>query len=233
MSEEGDKYHRDFIDPGVYKMVGDPKGKRIYDIGCGNGYMARHFAKKGAQVFASDISFELIKIAKSKSANLNIKYFNHPATEFDNYKKEEFDAVTMNMVIHYIKDLDKLFSGISSILKDKSVFVFSTNHFFRPSYPYSEWIKGKFNGKDKLFIKHTDYLTDKKVEKTSWLDSNVKMTLYVHQLNQLVNKMSENNLFTTKIEEIDTGDMGQKYSKELQQSHHIPTFMIIGARKIS
>ena len=60
MSDKGDFYHRTQIDPNVYKIIGDPKGKIIYDLGCGNGYIARNLVKKGAKVFASDVSSELV-----------------------------------------------------------------------------------------------------------------------------------------------------------------------------
>ena len=70
MPDTGDFYHRTQIDPLMYAVIGDPKGKVIYDAGCGNGYIARNLAKKGAKVFASDISPKLIAIAKKKSKGL-------------------------------------------------------------------------------------------------------------------------------------------------------------------
>lgn len=38
MKDTGDYYHKTQIDPYVYKILGDPKDKVIYDLGCGNGY---------------------------------------------------------------------------------------------------------------------------------------------------------------------------------------------------
>ena len=34
MSEEGDYFHQTQIDPYIYEIVVNPKGKVIYDIGC-------------------------------------------------------------------------------------------------------------------------------------------------------------------------------------------------------
>jgi len=48
MAEEGDFHHRTSIDPPIYSLIGNPTGKYIYDLGCGNGYMARKLAKKGS-----------------------------------------------------------------------------------------------------------------------------------------------------------------------------------------
>jgi len=233
MSEQGDYFHQTQIDPFVYSIIGDPKGKTIYDIGCGNGYMARNLANKGAEVFASDASLLLIDDAKRKSKDQSIVYRVHDATDFSEYKDNQFDVVVMNMVIHYIQDLEKLFDGIRRVLKKNGVFVFSTNHFFRPAYPYSEWIPGKIDGKNKLFIKVTDYLNKRDVVVESAWDKKTKMVIYNHPLNELINGMAKRGLFTFRIEEPESVGFAKDFSMELQKSHHIPTFMTIGARKMT
>lgn len=232
MSEKGDYFHQTQIDPFVYSIIGNPKGKVIYDIGCGNGYMARNLAGKGAKVFASDISRNLIKEAKKKSRNLDVQYAVHDAIDFSLYRSDCFDIVVMNMVIHYIKDLNKLFKGVSKILKKDSIFVFSTNHFFRPMYPYSEWVKGMINNEERLFIKVTDYLSRNKRTTTSFWDNKTKLTMYNHPLGELVNEMSKNSLYVFRVEEPESVGFAKDFSKTLQKSHHIPTFLIMGARKI-
>ena len=117
MSDNGDFYHRTQIDPNVYKIIGDPKGKVIYDLGCGNGYIARNFVRNGAKVFASDISSELVKLAEKNSSGLDINYSVKDALDFNGFTDNQFDVVVMNMVIHYIKNVDALFKGISRVLK--------------------------------------------------------------------------------------------------------------------
>ena len=233
MSEEGDYFHKTQIDPYIYEVVGNLKGKTVYDIGCGNGYIARYFAKMGAKVYASDASSRLIEDAKEKSKGLDITYSVRDALDFEGFDKSMFDAVVMNMVIHYIKDLNKLFAGISSILKDKGVFAFSTSHFFRPDYPRSEWVAGKIDNEDTLFIKVTGYLSREKRVVTSGWDNKTKMAIYNHPLNELVNTMSKHGLYTFKVEEPESVGFAKSFSEELQKSHYIPTFITIGAKKLS
>lgn len=231
MSEKGDYFHQTQIDPFVYSIIGNPKGKVIYDIGCGNGYMARNLVRKGAKVFASDISRNLIEEAKKKSRNLDVQYAVHDAADFSLYRSDCFDIVVMNMVIHYIKDLNKLFKGVSEILKKDGTFVFSTNHVFRPMYPYSEWVKGMINNEERLFIKVTDYLSRNKRTTVSFWDNKTKLTMYNHSLSELVNKMSKNGLYVFRVEEPESVGFAKDFSKALQKSHHIPTFLIMGAKK--
>jgi len=233
MSEQGDYFHQTQIDPHVYSIIGEPKSKTIYDIGCGNGYMARNFANKGAKVFASDLSVKLIEEAKEKSDGLDIQFRAHDATNFSEYEDRQFDVVVMNMVIHYVQDLDKLFQGISRVTKKDGVFVFSTNHFFRPPYPYSEWVSGKIDNQERLFIKVTDYLERRKTEVESGWDNKTKLIIYNHPLNELVNGMAKQGLFVFRIEEPESVGFAKDFSEQLQKSHHIPTFMTIGAKKIS
>lgn len=227
----GEIHHKESIDPHVYSIVGDPKGKNIYDIGCGNGYMARKLSNEGANVLASDSSKELIKIAEEKSNGFNIQYLTHDSADFSSYKDKFFDCVIMNMVIHYVDDLDKLFAGISRVLKKDGKFVFSTSHFFRPGYPYSDWIVGKVNGKKQLYIKVTGYLKPALMKVVSWWDNKTELKMNKRPLNYYVNKMSKRGLYTYRIEEPESAGFATDYSKELQKSHHIPTFIIIGAIK--
>lgn len=231
MSEQGDYFHQTQIDPYIYSIIGDPKGKVIYDIGCGNGYMARNLVSKGAKVFASDISGALVKDAKSKSQDLDIQFSTHDAIDFSNYRDEQFDIVVMNMVVHYVQDLEKLFQGIAKILKKDGVLAFSTSHFFRPSHPYSEWVLGKINDEEKLFIKVTGYLEKRVAKVKSGWDEQTELTIYNHPLNELVNTMSKYALFTFRVEEPESVGFAKDFSEELQKSHHIPTFITIGAKK--
>lgn len=231
MSEDGDFYHSTQIDPNIYKIIGNPRGKTIYDLGCGNGYISRNLAKKGAKVFASDISSELIKLAEEKSKDLDITYSTREALDFEGFSDNQFDVVVMNMVIHYIKDLDSLFKGVSRILKKDGLFVFSTSHPFRPAYPYSEWETGKINSEEVLFIKTTGYLKEEARDGICWCDNKTKLKMYNQPINLLVNTMAKYGLYTSQIIEPESDGFAHKYSKELQNSHHIPTFIIFGATK--
>jgi len=230
--EKGDYYHETQIDPYVYKLIGDPKGKTIYDLGCGNGYISRNLARQGGILFASDVSAKQIEEAKKKSSNLSINYAVHDATNFEQYSSKSFDVVFMNMVIHYVQDLEKLFNGVSNLLKQNGIFIFSTNHFFRPHTPYSEWEKGKIDGKDTLFIRITKYLHEKSVESIAFWDKTAKFTINQRTLQTYVNTMSKYGLYLFHVDEPMSQGFAGDFSKELQESHGIPTFIIFGAKKI-
>ena len=91
---------------------------------------------------------------------------------------------------------------------------------------------GKIEGNDKLFIKVTDYLEKRENKVLSIWDNKTILSVYNHSLNELVNGMSQNGLLTFKIFEPEPIRAGRDFSEELQKSHHIPTFLIVGAKKI-
>lgn len=131
MGDSGDYTHQNTIDPALFKAIGNFKGKVIYDLACGNGYIARKLARSGAkEVWASDISGKLISIAKTKYENPGnkIKYLVCEASDFSNLPKNHFDLIFMNMAIHYVKDLEKFAKGIALLLKPKGRFIFTTGH---------------------------------------------------------------------------------------------------------
>src|SRR5689334_11728513 len=54
--------------------VGDVSGLAVLDAGCGEGYLSRILAQRGAQVTGVDISPKLIEMARDKDPNGGIMY---------------------------------------------------------------------------------------------------------------------------------------------------------------
>jgi ubiquinone/menaquinone biosynthesis C-methylase UbiE len=52
----------------AYHLLGDLRGRRILDFGCGSGANAVQLAHRGAQVWAMDISEDLIRLAQRRMA---------------------------------------------------------------------------------------------------------------------------------------------------------------------
>lgn len=48
--EEGDEPRRLLLNPAIFAMLGKVRGQRILDAGCGQGYLARLLAQRGARV---------------------------------------------------------------------------------------------------------------------------------------------------------------------------------------
>lgn len=94
------------------------KGKRVLDIGCGNGYVLSKYAREGAEVFGVDITETAVGITKKRfewlKLNGNIRVANAEELPFeDNY----FDCVCSMGVLHHTPDTQKAIDEVYRVLK--------------------------------------------------------------------------------------------------------------------
>ena len=59
--KDGDPFHRYLVFPGILELVNSQPNKRILDVACGNGTLARRLAASGATVIGVDVSETFIK----------------------------------------------------------------------------------------------------------------------------------------------------------------------------
>ena len=66
-----------FIMPNMLKFLGNVQGKKILDLGCGEGGYSRELTKRGAQLVSVDCSSKAIEYAISlaRAENLDIEHF--------------------------------------------------------------------------------------------------------------------------------------------------------------
>lgn len=66
-----------FIMPNMLQFMGDVKGMRILDLGCGEGGYSRELAKRGGQLISVDCSKKAIEhaTALANQENLHIEHF--------------------------------------------------------------------------------------------------------------------------------------------------------------
>ncbi len=112
--------HADFVPKLAFPLIdllGDIKGKKILDVGCGDGTLTLELVKRGADVTGIDSSPQMVAASKSKG----IKAFVGTVTDmpFDS----EFDAIFSNAVLHWVPEAEKALENIAKSLKDGGIFV--------------------------------------------------------------------------------------------------------------
>ncbi|MEN7982053.1 MAG: class I SAM-dependent methyltransferase [Nanoarchaeota archaeon] len=110
--------------PSTLSLLGKIKNKKILDFGCGTGIYAKFLTKKGAKVKGFDISKEMLNIAKRENPKLDLKKGSGYKIPF----KEKFDIILASLVVHYLKDWDKMFREVGRVLKKDGFFIFSTEN---------------------------------------------------------------------------------------------------------
>jgi 2-polyprenyl-6-hydroxyphenyl methylase/3-demethylubiquinone-9 3-methyltransferase len=110
--------------PYIRKNIGSIQGKRVADIGCGWGFLARQLADSGAQVIGVDISRDTLKLAAEQKMGDKVHYIQGRAENLP--ITGEFDIAMAADVLEHVEDLERTIVEISRILKEGGKFFFVT-----------------------------------------------------------------------------------------------------------
>ena len=116
--DEGDLWHRTLIDPELLRVVGPVTGLRVLDLACGNGYLARRFARMGAAVTGVDASAPIIARARRREAEapLGIAYHVADTARLETLEDARFDVAVCNMALMDIEDAAGAISETGRVL---------------------------------------------------------------------------------------------------------------------
>lgn len=142
----------------------DLSQKKVLIVGCGAGEDALRIAKMGATVYASDISKDMLQIAKdrAKSENLNIEFDEMPAEDFQ-YEDNFFDIVIARDVLHHV-DIPKAMKEIQRVSKNGALFVVNEmySHSFAEKIRRSKLVENYLYPKmrDLIYKGESPYITE-------------------------------------------------------------------------
>ena len=125
-----DTFREHLNNPAFLKLVGNLKGKKVLDAGCGEGYNTRIFARMGAIMTGIDISPRLIEHAcrAEQKEPLGIHYELASFTDMPIFKDESFDTVVSTMALMDSPDFEKAVAEIFRVLRKNGDFFFSISH---------------------------------------------------------------------------------------------------------
>ena len=116
--EHRDKYRTELTDPAVLNAVGNTEGLRVLDAGCGEGYLSRILATRGATVVGVDFSTKLIEAARIQNATdaLPISFDVASVDELP-YADDTFDLVVCNHLVNDLHDPSKPIGEFARVLR--------------------------------------------------------------------------------------------------------------------
>lgn len=128
--DDGDPWHHDLIDPPLIALVGEVRGLRLLDLACGNGYLARRFARQGASVAAVDASAPIVALAQARERSdpLGISYAAGDAAAIPSLADGTIDVVYSNMALMDMPDAVGPIREVARLLKPGGRFVASLCH---------------------------------------------------------------------------------------------------------
>src|SRR4051812_12832504 len=99
-------------EPLVRQLLGDVRGLRLADIGCGTGRWSLPLAAAGAEVSGVDFSAAMLERARAKPAAQTIRFVQHDLARPLPFDDESFDRVVCCLVLDHIGNLPAFFAEL-------------------------------------------------------------------------------------------------------------------------
>ena len=233
-SDKGDINREWVIDPALFEMAGDVRNLRVLDAGCGNGYLSRVLAKRGAHVTGVDLSSKLLKEAKAQEtrAPLGIGFLQRDLARLTSIADNSFDLVVANVVLQDVRRLDEAVKEIARVLKPRGRFLFSITH---PSFdvPPSHWVR---EPEDTERPEERPFMSvDRYFDRVSltWAPRGLPPVLGFHRpLRDFTDALFEAGLVMLRLEEpIPLPEALRTHYRQFADQVRVPNFLIVEARK--
>ena len=151
------------LDSWMLDALGDVAGRRIVDIGCGEGRFCRVLAGLGAEVTGVDLTQPLLLRARAQGT-AHITYLAGNAEDLADLDGEGFDLAVSYIVMVDLLDYRSSIEAAYRVLKPGGRFVVCNVHPMRMSQP-GGWVT---QGGRKLFYAVDDYTLEGPREFTWW-----------------------------------------------------------------
>ena len=114
-------------------LLGDLKGKRVLELGCGGAQCSIAFAKQGATAIGVDFSAEQLAFARRlcERENVKVELRQGDVADLAFLRAESIDLAFSAFSFGYVDDLSRVFRQVHRVLKLNAFLVFSLPH---PAY---------------------------------------------------------------------------------------------------
>ena len=123
-----DNVHYGPVAPGEreLELLGDVKGKKVLELGCGGGQNSIVLTKWGAEVIGIDISEFQLEHANglAKKEKVKVTFIQGRMEDLGQFKSNTFDIVISSHAIGYVDDLKVVFKETERVLKPEGFLVF-------------------------------------------------------------------------------------------------------------
>lgn len=111
----------------LLKLLEVKRGKKLLDVGCGEGFLVKEAENFGLDIYGIDISREIIKLAK-KHCKAELKVANGEQIPYGDNK---FDYVTSIGCLEHYNDMERGIREIARVLKrDGKALIYVPNTFY-------------------------------------------------------------------------------------------------------
>ena len=234
--DTGDLWHRTLIDPTFLRVVGEVRGLRVLELGCGNGYLSRRFSRTGAKVVAIDASAPIVERARARESRepLGIEYRVADAAHLDFLENGSFDLVACNMALMDMEDAGAAIGEVGRVLRPGGRFVASLSHPCFDQGPSSTWLIERLFRSTKVWRKIEKY-REPFADEIPWQIATgqiVTTTGYHRPLSWYARALREASLLIQSLEEPSPSPEFLEASSEGPYIAQIPVHLVIEALKV-
>lgn len=236
VGDDGDLWHRTFLDPALFAQLGDVSGLRVLDLACGNGHNTRRLARAGAHVTGVDFSPKHIARSRERQAqeHLDIEFLQGDAAQLDMLDDAAFDLVVCQMGLMDIPDAAGAIREVGRVLREGGRFVALLSH---PCFDIAErsgWEVERM-GPDLTVWRKVNGYTQPFTGLIYWrIDGELVYTRSYHRpLSWYVRELRAAGLVVTALEEPQPPEEFLAAEPEGEWMREVPLHCLIEARKLT
>jgi SAM-dependent methyltransferase len=214
-------------EPAIRSLMPDLTGKRVLDLGCGFGHVARYARRMGAaEVLGVDISNRMIEAARQATDDPAILY-SVIAMQDILPMPGQFDVIISSMALQYIDDYAGVVKTMAESLSVGGSFLFSIEH---PIYTslLQGWV---VDAAGKRVHWPVDRYHDESERCYTWFVDNVQK--YHRTISTYLNTLVDNGLTVRRVLEPEAQPEFLAERPELSDESRRPPLLVVSAQKVA
>jgi len=234
-----DVYRDWFNNPAFADFAGDLSGLDVLDVGCGEGYNTRFFARRGVRITGVDLSAKMIELAQAEEsrAPLGIDYLCASMTNLIGVADGSFDAVISTMALMDAADYPAIVHELFRVLRPGGMLAYSILH---PCFCYHPQFQFERNEADEVTGIHLGNYFARTAHDETWVfrhpsipqGSRTFISRYFDRtLTDLINPLCAAGFRLEAIEEPQPTEAACRTHPRLRKYQIVPLLLYMKARK--
>lgn len=205
-----------------FRLLGDLKGKRVLELGCGGAHNSIAFAKQGAIAIGVDQSAEMLAHARRlcDQEEVRVELRQGDLADLAFVRADSVDLVFSAYAFGYVDDLNRVFRQVHRVLKVGAPLVFSLPH------PFSHLIDGDHPDQP-LLVRRSYFDTEPFV--FEWFGAT--FTEYPHPIADLHTALVRASFSVDTLLEPKPSAVGPRSQHWQEAFRQVPSTLIVRARK--
>jgi 2-polyprenyl-3-methyl-5-hydroxy-6-metoxy-1,4-benzoquinol methylase len=219
LDPDGGFAKRHLVNPAIFRLLGDINDKRILDAGCGQGYLSRLMANRGAHVVGVEPASALFTYACEREGELRqgVRYVQADLAALPDLGT--FDAVVASMVLCAIPDWRPAMRACAEALRPGGLLIVALPH------PCFEMLATSWA--EVGFVRVERYLREYEIAGPHGTDFHRPLSTYLNELSALgcvLFELVEPVLAHEALRDSEAGPGAEGYTD-------VPNFVLIASRR--